>query len=150
MCTWQLRMKMWNIQNTQKTTAKQAIRMRSKTSTHGMRCWRHSRCRVPAQRCNRACRIWRYAGGIVVPLRVGHPVHVHGSAKQGSDCRDAQKTRCASLWLPSSRCGKQERLLHAQTHWDSEAERTWTLSGLDWAKVDPGRGHSFARSLHEK
>ena len=84
------------------------------------------------------------------PFALGILYMSMGVLSRGATAETPKKTRCTSLWLPSPRCGKQERLLHAQTRWDSEAERTWTLSGLDWTKVDPGRGHSFARPLHEK
>ena len=44
-------------------------------------------------------------GGIVVPLRVGHPVHVHGVVSRGATAETPKNTLCELV--VTSRCGKQ-------------------------------------------
>ena len=87
MCTWSLRMHTWN---TQKTAAKHVIRMRTRTTAHGTRCWKCSRCQAPAQRHNKACRIGRYAGWHCRAILSWTFCACPWNVKQGSDCRDAQ------------------------------------------------------------
>ena len=146
MSTWSLRMDTWN---TQKIAAIQVIRMRRKTTTHGTRCWRRSRCLAPAQRYNRACRIGRYAGWhcratlrwtsctVVSKIATAEPPKKHGMR----DCA-YQRIKVWKAW---------ERVPHAQPHCEKCAcvmcngkpavrlrqKGMWPLSGWDKAGLCP-------------
>ena len=141
MSAWCLRMKTSNTNG----NYIQVIRRKRKTTTHGTRCWRRSRCWAPAQRYNRACRIGSTQGGMIVSLCVGHPVHVHGVVSRGATAETSKEKvmrACAHLHQGVESRGatatRQASLrVMCDTYWEigSEAKGTRLLSGLDTART---------------
>ena len=98
-------------------------------------------------------------GGIVVPLRAGHYVHVHGVVSGGSDCdtpkhsmraggymRFGETSRGATATPPNAVC----ELLVTKRETGREAAGTWALSGMDKDGLGPSaprNGHSFVLSF---